>query len=187
MKNIKMNVLLTKILEDETFDKFTVINLRDKYLQHSQVSLCSIEARKYVYKHILRLVKCGVLSKSGKKNSHKIMYKKTDLFNEVNFISGESSPPKKDSYKKPLLIPSEKILENSAIEKLKETLNEYKVDMMSAIGESEEYIRLLDSVPEMKEQLSEKYHLARDKSSKLLGKIKAIQTIIAIQSEAQCN
>ena len=187
MMNIKMNVLLTKILEDETFDKFTVVKLRDEYLQHSQVPLCSNEARKYVYKHIVRLVKFGVLIKSGKKNSHKIIYKKTDLFNEVNFISEASQAPPKASDKKPLLISNENKLENSSVEKLEETLKEYKVDMMSAIGESEEYIRLLDSVPEMKEQLREKYHLARDKSSKLLGKIKAIQTIIAIQSEAPCN
>lgn len=177
-----MSVLLTNILEDDAFDRFTVIKLRDECLRRSQVTLCSNETRKYVYKQIVRLVKSGALVKTGTKNSHNIIYKKTTLFNEVNFISKTSSEA---SDKKYLLMFNEEKLENSSTKKLEATLKEYKVDMMSAIGESEEYIRLLDSFPEMKEQLKEKFHLARNKSSKLLGKIKAIQTIIAIQLEAQ--
>jgi len=184
MTNIKMNVLLAKILEGETFNKFTVVKLRDEYLRHSQETLCAKEARKYVYRQIVRLVKLGLLIKNGAKNSHKITYKKTALFNEVTLLANSSQEVLDE---KPFPISNEKKLDESSIKMLEKTLNEYKVDMMSAIGESEEYIRLLDSVPEMKEQLREKYHLARDKSSKLLGKIKAIQTIIAIQSEAQCN
>ncbi|MEJ6080178.1 response regulator [Vibrio sp. 1-Bac 57] len=184
MMNIKMNVLLANILQNEAFNKFTVVKLRDEYLRHSQETLCVNETRKYVYRQIVRLVKLDLLIKNGAKNSHKITYKKTVLFNEVTFLSNSSQEVLDE---KPSPISNEKKLNESSIKMLEKTLKEYKVDMMSAIGESEEYIRLLDSVPEMKEQLREKYHLARDKSSKLLGKIKALQTIIAIQSETQCN
>ena len=53
--------------------------------------------------------------------------------------------------------------------------------MMSAIGESEEYIQLLNQFPDMKPELSENYHLARNRSSKLLGQIKAIKTMLSLR------
>jgi hypothetical protein len=56
--------------------------------------------------------------------------------------------------------------------------------MMAAIGESEEYIRLLNDYPEMKNILSESYHSSRDNSSKLLGKIKAIKTILSFREQS---
>ena len=162
--NIKIDVLLAKILEKEEFNRFSVVKLRDEYLHFSPATLSSNEARRYVYKHILRLVKLGVLTKSGTKNSHKIIYKKTNLFNDANFIAREEQLPVSNQ------------------KKLETILKEYKVELMSTIGESEEYIRIFESFPEMKEQLKDKYQTARDKKSKLLGNIKAVQTALVIQS-----
>lgn len=180
--NIKMDALLANILENETFDKFTVKKLKDEYLHHSQETLCVNDVRKYVYRQIIRLVKLGLLIKIGAKNSHKITYKKTALFSEATFIFHSTQAV---SDEKPPPISNEKKTDPSSIKKLEKTLKEYKVDMMSAIGESEEYVRLFDAFPEMKEQLKEKYYSARDKSSKLLGNIKAIQAAIVIQSEVK--
>lgn len=173
MMNIKIDVLLAKILEKEEFNRFSVVKLRDEYLHFSPATLSSNEARRYVYKHILRLVKLGVLTKSGTKNSHKIIYKKTNLFNDANFIAREEQLPQK-TFDKPLPVSNQK--------KLETILKEYKVELMSTIGESEEYIRIFESFPEMKEHLKDKYQTARDKKSKLLGNIKAIQTALVIQS-----
>jgi hypothetical protein len=53
--------------------------------------------------------------------------------------------------------------------------------MMSAIGESEEYLRLLRAFPEIKNILSHNYELAKNNSSKLLGKIKAISATLSIR------
>lgn len=184
MMDIKIDVLLAKILEKETFNRFTVIKLRDEYLLLSPITFCPNEARRYLYKHILRLVKLGVLTKSGTKNSQKIVYKKTNLFNDANFIViGDQLPLK--NFDKPLPVSNKKKLDSISRKKLEKTLKEYKVDMMSAIGESEEYMRLFDYFPEIKEQLREKYYTARDKSSKLLGNIKAIQAVLVIQLEAK--
>jgi len=172
MMKIKIDVLLANILEKETFNRFTVVKLRDEYLGLSPVSLCPNEARRYVYKHTLRLVKLGVLTRSGTKNSHKIVYKKTNLFNDANFIVRGDKLPQKNS---------DNTLSVSNQKKLETTLKEYKVELMSAIGESEEYIRIFESFPEMKEQLKDRYQTARDRRSKLLGNIKAIQTALVIQ------
>jgi len=176
-KEIKMNSFLVEILKNETFDNFTVTQLRDKYLESSTSFSDSNEARKYVYKQILRLVGLGVLIKKGKKNSQTTLYKKTDSFEVTIFISKENGNEIKNISTSRIV---KKSNETSSIQQLEFTLNEYKVDMMSAIGETEEYIKLLDTFPEMKEQLRESYELARDRSSKLLGQIKALKKAISI-------
>ena len=88
-KEIKINNFLVEILKNENFNNFTVIQLRDKYLEISESVTCKDEARKYVYKQILRLVGLGLLLKKGKKNSQTTLYKKTDLFGAATFIIKE--------------------------------------------------------------------------------------------------
>jgi hypothetical protein len=174
-----MNNHIVEILNDESFNNFTVIQFRDKYLKYSRSVSCKDEARKYVYKQILRLVGFGLLLKKGKKNSQTVLYKKTDLFETTTFVlKGEGEVVKKEIA--PEIINTKK---SSSLKQLECTLNEYKVDMMSAIGETEEYIKLLNTFPEMKEQLRESYELARDRSSRLLGQINALKKAVSIASE----
>ena len=177
MINIKMSVLLAEILKNKDFNNFTVMKLKDEYLNRSEKILCSSEARRYVYKHLIKLVKFGALTRVGMKSSHKMVYKKTASFNEVVFI------PEREEQKRDIVVFDEEKLKNSTIGKLEEVLQKHKADMMAAIGESEEYIRLIGSVPEMGDSLTEKYYLARDKSAKLLGKIQAVETVIATYAE----
>ena len=177
MKNIKMSVLLAEILKNKDFNKFTVMKLKNEYLRRSEEVLCSSQARRYIYKHLIKLVKLGALTRIGVKSSHKIVYNKTTLFNDVVFI------PEQEEQKKDIAVFDEEKLKSSAIGKLEEALQKHKADMMAAIGESEEYIRLIDSVPEIGDSLTEKYYLARDKSAKLLGKIQAVETVIATYAE----
>jgi len=177
MKNIKMSVLLAEILKNKDFNKFTVMKLKNEYLNRSEKVLCSSEARRYAYKHLIKLVKLGALTRIGVKGSHKMVYKKTALFNDIVFI------PELEEQKKDIVVFDKEKLKSSAIEKLEEALQKHKADMMAAIGESEEYIRLIGSVPEMGDSLTEKYYLARDKSAKLLGKIQAVETVIATYGE----
>ena len=177
MKNIKMSVLLAEILKNKDFNKFTVVKLKNEYLNRSGEVLCSSEVRRYVYKHLIKLVKLGALTRIGVKSSHKMVYKKTASFNDVVFI------PEQEEHKKDIAVFAGEKLKSSAIGKLEEALQKHKADMMTAIGESEEYNRLIGSVPEMVDSLTEKYYLARDKSAKLLGKIQAVETVIATYAE----
>jgi hypothetical protein len=175
-----MNVFLVKILEKDSFDHFTISKLKDSYLLVSG-DKCTVDTRKFVYKQILRLLKYKVIYKEGVKHSHDVIYKKTDLFSDVTFIE---KYPKADLILKPKLSEQTKNNETRLHSELEGTLQQYKVDMMSAIGESEEYIRLLNTFPEMKNVLSDNYHNARNKSSKLLGKIKAVNTILSLRVQS---
>jgi len=68
--------------------------------------------------------------------------------------------------------------DNSA-KQLEESIKQYQVDLLSSIGESEEYMRLYVAFPKMKTHLETQYHQARERSSKLLGQIKAIKNILS--------
>jgi hypothetical protein len=70
-----------------------------------------------------------------------------------------------------------------AIQQLEKRLKESEVDLLTSIGESEEYMRLYRSFPEMKTHLESQYLQARENSSKLLGQIKAIKSVLAHQQK----
>ncbi len=61
---------------------------------------------------------------------------------------------------------------------LKDQLKECKVDLLSSISESNEYIQLINAYPNAKDYLKTQYHNSCEQSSNLLGKIKAINTLL---------
>jgi hypothetical protein len=175
--SIKINTQLNTILQDESFDNFHVTQLRDEYLTNSSVSQDLVQARKYIYRQILRLVKKGLLLKKGTKNSKKVVYQKSELFSKTNFIV-QSTTEDKVNRPKAIIVGT-----NTAVQQLEERLKESEVDLLTSIGESEEYMRLYQSFPEMKAHLEFQYLQARENSSKLLGQIKAIKSVLAHQQK----
>lgn len=175
--SIKINAQLNAILQDENFDDFNVTQLRDAYLAMSSTVEEPIEARKYVYRQILRLVKKGLLLKKGTKNSKTLVYQKSELFFFAKFIVKSTAVTIANQAKPTAIITS------NAIQQLEERLKESEVDLLTSIGESEEYMRLYQSFPEMKVHLESQYLQARENSSKLLGQIKAIKSVLAHQQK----
>lgn len=173
--SIKINTQLNSILKDENFDNFSVTQLRDTYLAIASTTEDSIEARKYIYRQIHRLIKKGLLLKKGAKNSKSIVYQKSELFFEAKFIEQSTNAT---TVSQAISAP---VITNDAINQLEERLKESEVDLLTSIGESEEYMRLYQSFPEMKAHLESQYLQAREKSSKLLGQIKAIKSVLSHQ------
>lgn len=171
---MKICTRLHTILQDESFNNFRVSQLSDAYVAISPTNKDSVEVRKYVYRQILRLVKKGLLLKKGTKNSKRVTYQKSDLFHEASFIT------ERKVNKPEVMIDAST---NFAFQQLEKRLKESEVDLLTSIGESEEYMRLYKSFPEMKEHLESQYMLARENSSKLLGQIKAIKSVITHQQK----
>ena len=53
--------------------------------------------------------------------------------------------------------------------------------MLSSIGETEEYDAICKDLPHMKNQIQELYDDARDRCTKTLGRVKALEAVIAKQ------
>ncbi len=183
---LKIKEPLCSIIKDKGFDGFTVTQLRDVFLKILGNELTEKEARILVYKQILRLLKRGLLSKcSTSKGARDAIYSKKPLFYETAIIPyGEYVNTDKTG-----------IFENNGINFVKESANDDvvnnlkeqvkgdKVDLISSISESEEYLRLIKAFPHAKEYLQSKYFDASERSSQYLGKIRATKNLLNYLSE----
>jgi hypothetical protein len=61
---------------------------------------------------------------------------------------------------------------------IKEKYISYKQQLLLGIGEADEYKQLCKEYPELKEDLQPKYNNTRDQNTKILGKIKAIESLL---------
>jgi hypothetical protein len=176
-KKIKIDSLLLMLIKENLSNGFTTISIRDEYLKRSINPTCSKETRKYIYRQILKLMHLGVLIKDGDRYSQKAIYMPSSTFDKAEFSSARSFG------EAPFVKAHIVNIQKPSLYKLENILKDYKVGMLSAIGESEEYSRLLNQFPEMTSVLKEKHQVASDKSYNFLGKITAIQEIILIRNK----
>ncbi len=171
---IAIDKYLYEILKEHAHQALTVVWLRDSYLQKLSKPISPDDARKTIYRQLLRLVKAGVLTKQPDNNPQRSTYRVASQFNQVNFKLTTPSHQR--------ISPGKSLVNavrSSQSDGFEQQLRQYQVDLLSSIAESEEYKRLYSINPELKGLLEAQYHHARDKSSKLLGQIKAIKTVIS--------
>lgn len=183
---VKIKEPLCSIIKDISFDGFTVTQLRNVFLKTKGNELTEKEARILVYKQILRLLKRGLLLKtSTSKSARDTIYSKTPLFYEatiipygeyVNTDNTRIAENQCDNFEK-------ESVNDDVVNNLKEQIKGDKVDLISSISESEEYLRLIETFPQAKEYLHSKYLDASERSSQFLGKIRATKNLLNYLSE----
>lgn len=166
------------ILAATNFDNFTVLELRSAYLAlPGHRELDKVQTQRIVYRQILRLQKKDLLKRTESKTTKKIRYQKTELFYSAMLIPRAQRTELTRVVHDDVPIESRDQLHKHLIDKLKQ----YELELLSSMGESDEYKELYSEFPELKSQLQERYNQARDYSSKLLGRVKAIETLIEQQ------
>ena len=172
---VMLDEVLISILSRSDFDDFTVLELRDACLKKLKSNgIGKVEARRFVYGNLLRLLKKGFLKRIDAEDKRKTKYLKTVKFHESSLVNDEDS----NSASK---YGEQSNGDRGLLKQLTEKLQRYKLEMLSHVGESEEYKSLYSEFPQMKEMLQERYNNARDESSKLLGRVKALETLIEQQ------
>jgi len=135
---------------------------------HSDVKL----ARQHIRRNMLKLIASGdldVMASSGRTHQYRL----TDQFSLRMTTSSDIS----------LNIKTESPHQHDKIERsLSERLNQQKLMLLTAMGETEEYDAIYKEMPEMRMQIQSLYNESRDRCSKLLGKVKAIENLINISS-----
>ncbi|AJQ92289.1 hypothetical protein [Gynuella sunshinyii] len=135
-------------------------------------------ARQFVYRNILRMIKAELIAKHVEGDNwprYRLMesfnthYPKEEahaVHNSANTTTPSSSEttqaPKPDSL-------------------LRKRLSQYRSDMLCAIGEAEEYEALCKEVPALRDDAQPLYNAARERSEILLGKIKAVESLLIQQ------
>lgn len=171
------------ILVKGGLDQFTVRELRDAYLRCLELPATKDtkrEAYHTVYRHMQTLLRNDFVEKTNGDDGT-TRYQKTLKFHETPFV--EKSSPKLEKVKgmtstvvATAEVPS--IANCALIATLQHMAYQYQVDLLAAIGESEEYQRLAKEHPTIKHLFDTDQRVAREKSSKLLGQLKAIETVI---------
>ncbi len=164
---IRINKILINILKSRTLSQFTAIELKKLFIEQVPATK-NKDASQLVHRTLSKLCQIGFLEK--RTDSKKVLFSKTLAFDESRLY-----PSKPRS-----LTPQANIVSNGTaqLQKIKATLNQYQIDLLEHIGEAEEFKRLFTEYPETKATLYSRYMEARNLSSSIVGKIKAIEACI---------
>ena len=165
---MKLDPLVAQIIVAKNFNHFTTSDVRSAYLAlKSDSSLDPSTVRRKVYAELLKLVKKSWLKIVTSKKKGLTRFNKTKYF-DVKAITiivkcESTNPLKKHDVKQGQLLGKLKL---------------YKAELLLNIGESEGYKELYSEFPELVDEIQPKFNNARDNNTKILGKIKAIESLI---------
>tara|TARA_R110001583_G_scaffold66746_3_gene191488 strand:- start:11827 stop:12378 length:552 start_codon:yes stop_codon:yes gene_type:complete len=176
MKRRKLKVTreLLELLSDAQFSEFKMLNLRDSFESRYGLGECSnsSELRKWLYRRILPLVKRGYLIKTSQGDEQAVVYQINDQFKKTFQLHCDADEPKKKAES------MKAAPENSQIRALSSKLSQYQVDMYACAGECKEYQQLAVDYPHLRDQIEPMYRSARERSSELMGQLRAINNLL---------
>lgn len=161
-----------KLLIEKGMDGFSVVELRDASLPIEDFDSDLKEARKTVYRQILRFEKNNWLRSEG--SGQKKRYFQTDTFksrlqdiesDRVEFTSNSS--------------PDYSVLSFEC--------NQHKGELEIVLGEVDEYQSLRVRFPELESKLNPLLQQARDRSALLLGKVNVLTNVLKALSEEKLS
>jgi hypothetical protein len=170
MKKIGVKSELLIVLRDMTTKQFTVDALTEQYLSHpSSLHSSKKAARQFVYRNMQRLMKAGQMERLPT-DGRWPQYRLSDKFRQKEIPSPVSVTSTVSEATAPAADP---------MQPLRDRLNRHKLEMLSAMGEVEEYDELCKEMPELRDTVQARYNESRDKCSKLLGRVKALESLLA--------
>lgn len=177
---------LYELLQDGGYAQFTTCDLRDAYAAQLQgTSFKLADVRRHVYDQIRRMLRVGWIVPDKDRRKRDQIYhlqacpkhlrlKLVDGIFESNINvnaepqvtapvggAGVASPMRPDMKKH-----------------LQALLNETRLDFLAAMGEAERYKQLLAEMPQLREKVEPGYLEARDRSSRLLGHLRAVENTL---------
>lgn len=167
---------LYQILVEEQLDDFSVLELRDRFMALSEPQIDTATARRFVYRHILRLVNKQRLNKVVSEGGQKTRYQKSELFaktswniiqdeHTINLSESDASCENKQVFPKTIL---------------QERLEQCESDFLACLHEFETYQGLSSEFPHLKESLHDVRRKTKVQSSKLVGEIRAIKMALTL-------
>lgn len=175
IKQIRVDQILLSLMRQFANSPFSTTAIRDLYfdrISRRAVNPDRNSIRKYIYKELLRLEAAGLVERhDGQKGRGcKFIYQ--------GLPSGIALQKKRSPFA-PVEEKNEPLMDPSTLKGLREELSTRKVELMTSIGEAEEYQRLYNKFPALQEVVRTQYLESRDRSTKLLGQLRAVETVLA--------
>ncbi|MBX9753561.1 MAG: hypothetical protein K2X80_02315 [Pseudomonadaceae bacterium] len=185
---------LYELLQEEGRTKFTTRELRDAYAKSLVgMNFRIADVRRYVYEQIRRLLRMGwvVLDKDRRVRGQVYHLQPIPAHLQLELIDKgfESSlktieVPEQEPSKTELQAFPVKSSANT--DQQLETLHkEIRLDFLSSMGEAERFKLLLDEMPHLRDRVEGDYLEARDRSSRLLGHLRAIEKTLKTLAATQ--
>jgi len=185
---------LHELLQQGRYDHFTTRELRDAYAEQLAGTAAPLsDLRRYVYEQIRRMLRVGWVTQDAERRTRGQVYhlqpipeglnlELVDVGFEHSRCSESASLPEqvRGEVKPDLPKPAP-----DATERLAALLKEIRLDFLSAMGEAERFKQLLEEMPHIIEQVEGDYLEARDRSSRLLGHLRAVEKTLKILAAKQ--
>ncbi|BAN52433.1 MULTISPECIES: hypothetical protein [Pseudomonas] len=169
-----------ELLQKAEFERFTPRSLRDAYASAYAVprELAS-DLRRYIFRQLIRLQRVGWITRDPEKKGRDQVYHLANLPSSVslllveegylstaatNQLNNDMSKTCRDD------VPDARTTQN-----LQGMVKEARLDFLTSMGEAERYKQLLDDMPHLQPKLENDYIEARDRSSRLLGHLRAME------------
>lgn len=164
-RSMKISAEMYKLLIERTLDGFSVIELRDEFIFLKDSPIDPDEARKKVYRQILRFIKKGWLRSEG--SGRQKRYFQTDTFKSLNVEpkSGNVGTEMVSSHDYSVLVSE---------------CSQYKGELEIVLGEIDEYQSLKARFPELEPKLMTLFEEARERSAYLLGKVNGLTNVLKV-------
>ena len=131
--------------------------------------LTSQQIRQFIIRNLKRLERSGLVMVMPRSKGNVTGYKLTTDFHDGKYIIGTPHCPS-DAVKS--------TVSDSLLEKLVKQLSEHEINLVVTLSEIEEYKNLGLQNPSVKIPIQSLYHEAKRRCSKLLGKVKATESLI---------
>lgn len=173
MKDIALKSEILDVLKDIQAASFTVDELTETYLKHpSSLHASKKAARQFVYRNMQRLMKVGHMERL-KANSGWPHYALTQQFLRLNKTILSISPA-------PVEVTVQ--LQIDPLVGLKERLKMHQAEVLTAMGEMEEYEAICQEMPDLREIAQPRYNESRERCSRLLGRVKALESLLVTEA-----
>ena len=182
---------LYELLQDEGLTQFTTATLRDAYASRLGDSPYKLgEVRRYVYEQIRRMLRTGwlVLDDERRKRGQVYHMRPMPKHLQLELVGKgfEKSLKPEHKTKQASPEPAKSLAaagtEADVYQRLETTLKEVRLDFLTSMGETERYKQLLDEMPHLQNHVQNEYREARDRSSRLLGHVQAVEKTLSMLS-----
>lgn len=174
---------LYELLKQERHAQFSTRTLRDAYAQSLQGNICNLsQLRQYVYDQIRRMLRVGWITPAPDRRKRGQIYHLGSLpeglhleLVEEGFKSSPQSVPLKPYPQDEVMVELSPMPDIQVLDHLESLLKELRLEFLTSMGEAERFKQLFDEMPHLKNRVEGDYFDARDRSSRLLGHVRAVE------------
>ncbi|WP_410480350.1 hypothetical protein [Pseudomonas sp. DCA-1] len=178
----KLDRRVFELLKDEDFQLFTIRALRDAYARQLHGPVNDVELWRYIYDQVQRLKRVGWVQQDPIRRRRDQLFRVQDQPAALNLslVRQRFSTARVDALSEEGTGVVQPLVHSEVCptRRLESLAKEIRLDMLTALGEAERYKQLFTEMPVLRARVEDDYIEARDRSSRLLGHLRAIENTL---------